>query len=737
MKDSIFAKNELVITMKRQLQILLLLPTFFFAQQKLSLEEILVKNTFASKSAQGFNVMKDGLNYVVIEPGNGKSVSLYKYELKSQTKTGLLVNGDDVQFEGRTLDLKTYKFSPNEDKLLLSENTEFVYRRSPSANYFVYDIATKKITQLSKNGKQLFPRFSPDGKKMAFIRENNIYVKDLVSEEEISVSTDGQLNKIKNGWADWVYEEEFSKADYFTWNTNSQYLAYVRFDENKVKEFTMDYYKGDLYPEKYTFKYPKAGEDNSKVSVHIFDMSKRTTVIADIGTETDIYIPRIEFTNDANTLCIQRLNRLQNKLEFLFTNVSSGTGKVIYTDESKTYVGVSDDLKFVGNTGFIVSSERDEFNHLYYFDLNGKLINQITQGPWDVAEFKGFDEAKKILFYVSGENGAINRDVYSIRLDGKGKKRMSTRSGQSNFEFTNGFKYYVSKFSDANTPPIQELYSIDGKLIKVLENNAELVTKMKNFNLSTKQFFKFKHPEGFELNGWMMKPVDFDSTKKYPVYMYAYGGPGSNLVNNTWGGFDYFWHNLLNQEGYIVVCVDNRGTMGRGRQFKHSTYLQLGKLETIDQIEVAKYMGSLPYVDKSRIGFQGWSYGGYMASLMISKGADVIKAAIAVAPVTNWKYYDNIYTERFLRQPKDNKSGYEDNSPVNFVKNIKGNFLLIHGSADDNVHAQNSMELAAALVKNNIPFDFMIYPNKNHGISGGYTRLHIYTKMLKFVKENL
>lgn len=737
MKDSIFAKNELMIFMKRQLQILLLLPSFFFAQQKLSLEEILVKNTFASKSAQGFNVMKDGLNYVVIEPGNGKSVSLYKYELKSQTKTGLLVNGDDVQFEGRTLDLKTYKFSPNEDKLLLSENTEYVYRRSPSANYFVYDIATKKVTQLSKNGKQLFPRFSPDGKKMAFIRENNIYVKDLSSEEEISVSTDGQLNKIKNGWADWVYEEEFSKADYFTWSTNSQYLAYVRFDESKVKEYTMDYYKGDLYPEKYSFKYPKAGEDNSKVSVHIFDMTKRTTVTADIGTETDIYIPRIEFTNDANTLCIQRLNRLQNKLEFLFTNVSSGQGKVIYTDESKTYVGVSDDLKFVGNTGFIVSSERDEFNHLYYFDLNGKLINQITQGPWDVAEFKGFDEAKKILYYVSGENGAINRDVYSIRLDGKGKKRMSTRSGQTNFEFTNGFKYYVSKFSDANTPPIQELYSIDGKLIKVLENNAELVSKMKNFNLSTKQFFKFKHPEGFELNGWMMKPVDFDSTKKYPVYMYAYGGPGSNLVNNTWGGFDYFWHNLLNQEGYIVVCVDNRGTMGRGRQFKHSTYLQLGKLETIDQIEVAKYMGSLPYVDKTRIGFQGWSYGGYMASLMISKGADVIKAAIAVAPVTNWKYYDNIYTERFLRQPKDNPGGYEDNSPVNFVKNIRGKFLLIHGSADDNVHVQNSMELAAALVKNNIPFDFMIYPNKNHGISGGYTRLHIYTKMLKFVKENL
>jgi dipeptidyl-peptidase-4 len=723
--------------MKKVIFLVLILPSFIFCQQKITLEDIWVKYAFFPKSAQGFNVLKDGLNYVDIENATDGVATLYKYELKTQKKITQLVSANEVMFNNKFIDLKTYEFSPNEDKLLLSEDMEHVYRRSPKANYYVYDIAGKKTIQVSDQGKQLFPAFSPDGKKIAFVRENNLYIKNLENGEETAVTKDGELNKIKNGWGDWVYEEEFSKADYFDWSPNSQYLAYVRFDESKVKEFTLDFYKGDLYPEKYTYKYPKAGEDNSLVSVHVFDYASKTTVTADIGAETDIYIPRIEFTNDPKIVCIQRLNRLQNKLEFLFTDVLTGKGKVVYTDESKTYIDITDDLRFVGNKGFIVSSEKDEYNHLYYYDLSGKLINQITKGEWDVMEFKGFNESTNTLYYLSTENGPVNRDMYSIKLDGKDKKRLSPKTGQTNFEFTNGFKYYISNYSNANTPPVYELYSIDGKLIKVLEDNADLVNKMKNYGLTTKKFFKFKHPEGFELNGWMMKPVNFDSTKKYPVYMYAYGGPGSNECNNAWDGFDYFWHNLLNQEGYIVVCVDNRGTQGRGRQFKHSTYLQLGKLETIDQVEVAKYLGGLPYVDKSRIGFQGWSFGGYMASLMISKGADVIKAAIAVAPVTNWKYYDNIYTERFLRKPQDNKSGYEDNSPTNFVKNIKGKFLLVHGSGDDNVHVQNSMELAAAMVKNNIPFDFMIYPNKNHGISGGYTRLHIYTKMLKFVKENL
>lgn len=723
--------------MKKRALLLLVIPAFIFAQQKITLEDIWSKGAFYPKSTQGFNVMKDGLTYSDIETSAEGVALLSKFELKTGKKIKELVNANDVKISGKFLDIHTYEFSPNEDKLLLYENRENVYRRSPKANYYVYDIATKTVTQLGGSEKIFFPKFSPDGKKVAYVRDNNLFIKTLETNSEVAVTTDGALNKIKNAWGDWVYEEEFSKADYFDWSKNSQYVSYVKFDETNVHDFSMDFYKGDLYPEKYTFKYPKAGEDNSIVSVWIYDVAAKKEVKVDIGTNTDIYIPRIEFTNDPKVLCVQRLNRLQNKLEYLFADATTGASKVIVTNESKTYVDITDDLKFVGNKGFIISSEADEYNHLYYYDLNGKLINQITKGNWDVMEFKGFDESTNTLYYSSTENGAVNRDMYAIKLDGKDKKRLSNKAGFTNFDFTTGYKYYISSYSNASTPPVYELYSITGKLVKVLEDNAALVTKLKNYNLTKKQFFTFKNADGLELNGWMMKPANFDSTKKYPVYMYAYGGPGSNVCNNSWGYSDFFWHQLLNQEGYIVACVDGRGTMGRGRQFKHSTYLQLGNLETQDQISAAKYYGTLPYVDKSRIGFQGWSYGGYMAALMISKGADVIKSAISVAPVTNWKYYDNIYTERFLRKPQDNKSGYEDNSPTNFVKLIKGNYLLIHGSGDDNVHVQNSMELAAALVKNNIPFDFMIYPNKNHGISGGYTRLHIYSKMLKFVKENL
>ncbi|MBL7919578.1 MAG: S9 family peptidase [Bacteroidia bacterium] len=722
--------------MKKLAFLLLLIPVLSFSQKKLTLEDIWASGKFFAKHAAGFNVMNDGVNYVDIINTNGQLV-LSQFDLKTGNKIKDLVNAADIKFNGKQLDLATYQFSPNEDKLLLHENLENVYRRSPKANYYVYDIASKKTVQLTDKGQQMFPLFSPDGKKIAFVRDNNLYIKHLDTGIEIIVTRDGEQNKIKNGWADWVYEEEFSRADYFDWSSNSQYLAYVKFDETHVRDFTMDYYNAELYPTKYTFKYPKAGEDNSFVSVHIFDETSKKTTVADIGTEKDIYIPRIQFTNNPMILSITRLNRLQNKLELIFTDVANGKGTIAYTDESKTYVDVTDDLRFVGDKGFIISSERDEYNHLYYYDISGKLINQITKGNFDVTEFNGFDEETKTLYYTSTENGAINRDVYSVKLTGKDKKRLSTKPGFTSFEFTPGYKYYISSYSNANTPPVYELNSIDGKTVKALEDNSALKKTMKDYNLSTKQFFTFKTSEGIELNGWTLKPQNFDSTKKYPVYMYAYGGPGANEVNNAWDGVDYFWHNLLNQEGYMVVCVDNRGTQGRGRQFKHSTYLQLGKLETIDQIEVAKYLGKLPYVDSKRIGFQGWSFGGYMASLLISKGGDTFKTAIAVAPVTNWKYYDNIYTERFLRKPQDNKSGYEDNSPTNFVKGIKGKFLLIHGSADDNVHMQNSMELANAMVSNNIPFDFMLYPNKSHGISGGYTRLHIFTKMLKFTKENL
>jgi len=709
------------------------------AQTRITLEDIWVKYAFAAKGAQGFNTMKDGLHYTDITEVDGYNV-ISKFLIKNSTKVSDLVNSKDVKFNAKSIEIADYSFSPNEDKIILSENAEGIYRRSYKADYYVYDIKAKTTLPVSDNGKIMFPTFSPDGRKIAYVRDNNLYIKDLVSFKEIAVTTDGAMNKIKNGWGDWVYEEEFSKADYFTWSANSQYLAYVKFDETKVKDFTMDMYKGELYPDKYTFKYPKAGEDNSIVSCHIYDVnsfSSSKTVNVDLGDNTDIYIPRIQFTNDNNVLSVQRLNRLQNKLELLFVNASNGQAKVVYTDEAKTYVDITDDLTFIANKGFIISSERDEYNHLYFYDLTGKLINQVTSGPWDIIAFKGYDEKTNTLYYISTENGAINRDLYSVKLDGKNKKRMSLNNGFNDAEFTTGFKYYISSYSEANTPPVYELRDASGAVIKTLENNLALKDKLKTYSLAKKEFMKVKNAEGTELNGWMMKPANFDETRKYPVYMFAYNGPGANEANNNWEGMEYMWHQLLCQEGYIVVCVDGRGTLGRGRQFKHSTYLQLGKYEVEDQIEVAKYLGALPYVDKGRIGFQGWSYGGYMACLMISKGAEYIKTAVAVAPVTNWKYYDNIYTERFMRKPKDNRKGYEDNSPVNHVKMIKGNFLLIHGSADDNVHMQNSMEMAKAMVAANIPFDFMLYPNKNHGIAGGFTRYHIFNKIFKFVKENL
>ncbi len=705
-------------------------------QSKITLEDLWVKYTFRSAATDGYNAMLDGMHFTDLEKA-GDLQDLVKYDIKSDKKVSVLVKGDDVKFNGKVIDLSGYQFSPDESKIILSTEPEHIYRRSATAKNYVFDIKSKKLIELSSNGKQMFPTFSPDSKKVAFVRDNNLFYKNLESNEEIQITKDGEHNKIKNGWADWVYEEEFSKANMFSWSADSRYLAFIRFDETNVKEYSMDLYKGALYPVKETFKYPKAGEDNSIVSVNIFDSNTAKTIVANTGTEKDIYIPRVIWTKDPQILAIERMNRLQNKVELLFANAGDGTTKIILTEEAKTYIEITDDLTFLsGNKGFIWSSEQDEFKQLYYYDFSGKLINQITKGNWDLTDFNGYDEKTNTLFYTSTEQGAINRGLYSVKLDGSAKKRLSNADGQTSADFAAGFKYYVSSYSNANTPPVYELHTADGKLVKVLEDNKSLKEKMKSYKLSEKTFFAFKTSESVELNGWMMKPQNFDESKKYPVYMYTYGGPGGNECNNAWDN-DYWWHQMLCQEGYMVVCVDNRGTQGRGRQFKHSTYLQLGKLETIDQIEVAKYLGNLTYVDKKRIGFQGWSYGGYMASLLITKGAEYFKMAIAVAPVTNWKYYDNIYTERFLRKPADNKSGYEDNSPVNFAKSIKGKFLLVHGSADDNVHFQNTMEMANAMVMYNIPFDFMAYPNKNHGIFGGFTRLHLYTKILDFVKQNL
>ena len=703
-------------------------------KQKITLENIWKEYKFMPERFGGFNSMNDGVSYSQLEE-NG---DINKYELKSGKLIANIVKANELIVSGTsdTIQVNDYYFNEEESKIIFPQNYKAIYRRSGTAVNYVFDIKTRKLVALSDKGAQLFASMSPKGNKVAFVRDNNLFIKDLDAQTETQLTKDGEYNKIKNGWCDWVYEEEFSKAEAFEWNSDGNKIAWIKFDESKVKEFEMPMYDG-LYPSQYKFKYPKAGEANSIVSVYVYDLATQKITNVDIGSETDIYIPRINWTKDPNVLSIQRMNRLQNKLELLFADAQSGKTKVILAEECDTYIDINDNLRFLSNNkGFIWSSEQDGFNHLYHYDINGKLINQITKGNWDVIDFKGIDEKTKTLFYISTELSPNERDLYSVLLDGKNKVKLSDKRGTTDADFSSNFQYYVSTWSDANTPYVVELRDNKGKLIKTLVDNKDYINKIAQYELTSKTFFKFKTSEQVELNGWMMKPVNFDSTKKYPVYQFAYGGPGSNECNNQWEVFDYFWHQLLCQQGYIVVCVDGRGTLGRGKAFKHSTYKQLGKLETIDQIETAKYLGTLKFIDKTRIGFQGWSFGGYLASLLITKGADYFKSTIAVAPVTNWRYYDNIYTERFLRTPQENPTGYDENSPVFFTKKIKGNYLLIHGSADDNVHLQNSMEMTKELVKNNIPFDQFIYPNKNHGIYGGNTRLHLYTKMLKFVKDN-
>lgn len=705
-------------------------------KKQISLEDIWKNGTFSQKSVSGFNSMNDGKHYTSFwqNPLTKKNYVLV-YEYASGKVSDTLVREQDLIVDGKNIELQNYSLSNDENKLMIASDIEAIYRRSSLENNFIYDIKSKKLNAISGKGKQKYALFSPDGSKVAFVRDNNLFVIDLATNTETALTSDGKNNEIINGGTDWVYEEEFEFARAFSWSPDGKKIAYYRFDERAVKEFSFSKY-GGLYPEEYRYKYPKAGEDNSLVSIHIYDLASSKTTTTDIGTEKDQYIPRIKWASDAE-LCVLRMNRLQNKLDYLLADANTGATKVLLTEESKTYVEVNDDLSFLKNKQFIISSEKDGFRHLYLYDMAGKQVNQLTKGNWDITGFYGVDEKNGVLYYQSAESSAMQRGVYSLALNTLEKKLLSTRAGSNDAVFTSSYDYFINYYSNANTPLIVSLNDKTGKPLRILEDNMKLRDKLNEFVYNKKEFFKMNTSENIELNGWMIKPTDFDASKKYPVLMFVYGGPGSQQVLDSWGGANLMWYQLMAQKGYIVVCVDNRGTGARGRDFKNCTYMELGKLETIDQIEAAKWLGKQAYVDANRIGIQGWSYGGYMSSLCITKGADVFKAAVAVAPVTTWRYYDSIYTERYLRRPQENAKGYDENSPINFTDKIKGKFLLIHGMADDNVHFQNATDLVTSLVKNNKQFESAYYPNKNHGIGGGNTRLHLYTKMTDFLLGNL
>ena len=654
-----------------------------------------------------------------------------KYSFKTGKKVRKILDSKGIEFN-----INNYTFSKDEKKILFATETKSIYRYSSMSKYFVYDLLTRKVDTL-KSEKVMYATFSPNGDKVAYVFHNNLFIRDLKSKNTTQITFDGEVNKIINGASDWVYEEEFGLVKAFQWSPDGEQLAYYKFDESNVKEFSMDMFKNELYPSQYEFKYPKAGEENSKVSIHLFDLKSQKTNAITFRKEYE-YFPRMGWTKNEDILFVSAMNRHQNKLDFILCNTSTNNSRVLFTETDKYYIDIHDNTTFtVDKNHMIWTSEKSGFNHIYHINLENGKWKQITNGDWEVTKYHGMDAEKNRVFYTSNEEGTIHRGLYSIGINGDDKIKLSSKIGTHNSTFSNGMKYYSNTYSTANIPPYISLHNSNGKKIRVLEDNAELITTMSEFDLSNKEFFSFKTSEDIKLNGWMIKPSDFDASKKYPVFMFLYGGPGSQQVLNSWGWFNYFWYQHLAQKGYIVACVDNRGTGGRGAEFKKLTYQQLGKYETIDQIEANKYLANLDYVDKDRIGIQGWSYGGYLSSLAITKGAENFKMAIAVAPVTNWRYYDNIYTERYMRTPQENPEGYDENSPINHVEKLKGEYLLIHGSADDNVHVQNTYEMISALVKANKQFDLFIYPDKNHGIYGGNTRLHLYRLMTDYVLENL
>ena len=582
----------------------------------------------------------------------------------------------------------------------------------------------------------MYATFSPSADKVGFVRDNNLFYVDLKTMKETAVTTDGEYNKIINGASDWVYEEELVLVQAFQWANDGSQIAFYKFDESRVKQFNMAMY-GSLYPTDYEFKYPKAGEENSKVSIHVYHLENGNTVDVEL-TKPYEYITAIQWTKSENQLALLCSNRHQNELDINIANTTTGKVKTTYTETSDTYIEMPFFIEFMEDQkSYIVLSERDGFNHIYQHFLNGGKVNQITKGEFDITELYGIDEKNKKVYFQSAEVSPMERHIYSIGLNGKSKKKLTAKAGTNDASFSNSFDYFINYHTDANHPYYITLNTNDGKVKRVLEDNKALNEKLDQLAIAPKEFFSFKTSEGISLNAWMIKPANFDASKKYPVFLTIYGGPGSQTVTDSWGSSNYFWHQMLAQQGYIVVSVDNRGTGARGAEFKKCTYKQLGKLEVLDQIEAAKHFATLPYVDEDRIGVQGWSYGGFMSSNLLLKGAEQFKMAIAVAPVTNWRFYDSIYTERYMQTPQENPEGYDDNSPINHVGKLEGKYLLVHGTADDNVHYQNAAEMTTALVNADKQFTQFSYPDKNHGIYGGNTRFHLYTLMTNFIKENL
>ena len=672
----------------------------------------------------GINSMNDGEHYTVLEKDG-----IVKYSYKTGKKIETILEAK----------IQDYTFSHDESKVLVLNEQQPIYRHSFLGKYHVVNLSKNGKTTALNNGNWVQePKFSPDGRFVAFISGNNLYYQDLSSEKITQITFDGEKNKIINGLADWVYEEEFGHADMYQWTKNSESLVFVKFDESQVKEMNMQVFNGNLYPQDFRFKYPKAGEENSKVSVYAYDLKLNKSTQINLANFEAYYIPQVFQTAQPNEIAIATSNRHQNKLEIIKINTKNYSTKKILTETDAAWIETDNlSLEFLEDNSFLWASERDGFRHFYWYTPDGKLKKQITKGYWEITDYYSFSPKNSEILVQTTEKGSTNRVVSKINIKTGKKQIVSELNGTNSADFSKSFQYFINTHSSAEQPNTYTLRDFNGKTLRELQNNNSALKKLQSDGFVNKEFFQIPNKNGDQMYAWMIKPKDFSPNKKYPVLMYQYSGPGSQQVSNAWDGRNTIWFNLLAQKGYIVLCVDGRGTGYRGTKYKKVTYKNLGKYEIEDQIAAAQWMGSQSYVDAGRIGIFGWSFGGYMASLAMTKGADVFKVGIAVAPVTTWRYYDTIYTERYLQTPQENPQGYDENSPINFADLMKGKFLLIHGTADDNVHYQNAVEMAEALIQKNKEFEFMTYPDKNHGIYGGNTRLHLYQKMTNFILNNL
>lgn len=728
---------------KFYLTILLHFVCIFAFSQQISIDDV-VRGVYRPRAINGIRALAGGEFFARIS-ADGKSIE--RCSFKNGEMVDVLFSVADTKGEKLT-SFDDYTMSPDGKNILIKTNTRPIYRRSSTATYYIYNVRNKTLVPLSSGGDQECPQFSPDGNMMAFVRGGNIFlVKLLYNNAESQITKDGEFNKVINGKADWVYEEEFPMNRAFDFSADSEMLAWIRFDESAVKTFSFPWYKGTnpsmneymLYPGQYEYKYPKAGEDNSKVSVHTFDIKSRVTRKVDVPLDADGYIPRIQFTSQKDQLMVLTLNRHQDRLDFYLANARSTQAKLVLRETNKKYIEVAtyEKLDF-SKDKFVLLSERDGYRHLYLYTIGGSLVKQLTSGNYEVTAYYGCDAQGKNFYYASNEGSPLEQYIYRVDASGK-KQKLTQNKGVNAATFSSDCSYFLNVFSDINTPQVYSLYSSSGKSLKVLEDNAELKSRLAGMKLPVPEIFSFKTSDGIELNGWMVKPAGFDAGKRYPVIMYQYSGPGSQEVHNSYGNGFYgglVWEKRLAEKGYVVVCVDGRGTGGRGSDFQRCTYMKLGDLESHDQAEVALYLGTLPFVDKGRIGIWGWSFGGFNTLMSMCEGRGLFRCGVAVAPVTDWRYYDSVYTERYMRTPQENSSGY-DCSPLHRYQNIKGDLLLIHGMADDNVHFQNSAELAEAFVQNDYQFDMQVYTNRNHSIYGGNTRRHIFNRIENYLDSHL